>query len=74
MNTKDNSIVKIFKRKMLDHDIEDFKDLSKQSGIKYDTLLDHLKRPGMFRAFDLQALNRVLEFEDSELLLIIKGE
>lgn len=71
---KDNRIIKVFKRKMIDHDIQDFKDLSKKSGIKYDTLLDHLKRPEMFRAFDLKALNEVLEFEDSELLLIIKGD
>ena len=71
-NTK--ATLKMFKRKLIDKDIEDFKELAKQTGIKYDTLLDHLKRPGMFRAFEIQALNEVLEFDDTELLLIVKGE
>jgi len=69
-----NKVTKLFKRKLIDRDIEDFKDLAKMTGIKYDTLLDHLKRPEMFRTFELKALNEVLEFEDSELLLLIKGE
>ena len=65
---------KLFKIKMIEKNFDSLKDLAKQTGIKYDTLLDHLKRPGMFRAFEIQALNEVLEFEDSELLLLIKGE
>ena len=69
-----NNVIKLFKRKLIDKDIDDFKDLAQMTGIKYDTLLDHLKRPGMFRTFELRALDEVLEFEDSELLLLIKGE
>lgn len=69
-----NKVTKLFKQKLLDKDIENFKDLCKMTGIKYDTMLDHLKRPGMFRAFEIQALNEVLEFKDEELLLLIKGE
>ena len=67
-------ITKLLKRKLIDRDINDFKELSKMTGIKYETMLDHLKRPGMFRTFELQALNDVLEFSDEELLLIVKGE
>jgi hypothetical protein len=69
-----DNMTKLLKRKLIDRDINDFKELSRKTGIKYETMLDHLKRPGMFRAFELQALNEVLEFSDEELLLIIKGD
>lgn len=60
----------LFKSYMNKLHIEDFKELSKRCGIKYQTLLDHLERPDLFRLFELQAINEVLHFSSEDLLYI----
>lgn len=67
-------IKKIFKRYMNEEDIESFKELAKKTGIDYQTLLDHLARPELFRIFELRALNDVLHFSSEDLLFLVSWE
>ena len=46
-----NDIRWLFRKYMDEKHIVDFKELAKLTGIKYQTLLDHLDRPELFRAF-----------------------
>lgn len=62
----------IFKKYMDAKRIEDFKALAKLTGIKYQTLLDHIDDPRLFRAFELRELNNVLQFSSEDLLQIIE--
>lgn len=61
----------LFKDYMNKLHIKDFKELSKQCGIKYQTLLDHLERPSLFRLYELHAINNVLHFSSEDLLTIL---
>lgn len=60
----------IFKDYMNRLHIEDFKQLAKMCGIKYQTLLDHLERPELFRLFEIRAINDVLHFSSEDLIRI----
>lgn len=51
--------------------IADFKELANRCGIKYQTLLDHLDRPGLFRMFEIRNINEVLQFSSEDLLRLI---
>ena len=66
-----STILKIFKKSMAEHGIADFKQLSKDSGIKYQTLLDHVNEPSLFRVFEIKAINEVLHFSSEDLVSII---
>lgn len=65
-----SNVLKIFKKYMAIEGIADFKELSKQSGIKYQTLLDHINDPTLFRVFELQSINDVLHFSSEDLKVI----
>ena len=54
-------------------DIESFKSLADDTGIDYQTLLDHIARPELFRKFELKALDDVLHFTDEDLIKLIRG-
>lgn len=71
--SRPNQIKKLFRRYMIDLDIESFKDLAEDTGIDYQTLLDHIARPELFRKFELKALDDVLHFEDADLITLIRG-
>lgn len=60
----------IFKDYMNRLHIEDFKQLAKMCGVKYQTLLDHLERPELFRLFEIRAINDVLHFSSEDLIRI----
>jgi len=62
----------LFKEHMTAQHIEDFKELAKLTGIKYQTLLDHLADPDLFRVSELKELKRVLQFSSEDLNLIIE--
>lgn len=68
MNAK---VKKIFKLAMAEKEIETFKDLAKETGIDYHTLLDHLERPELFRAYELKAINEVLQFSSENLFTVV---
>jgi len=65
-----SDVLKIFKKYMAVEGIADFKELSKQSGIKYQTLLDHINKPSLFRVFEIQSINDVLHFSSEDLITI----
>lgn len=72
MAKKQNNLKKLLRRYMVDLDIDSFKDLAKDTGIDYQTLLDHIARPELFRRFEIKALDDVLHFEDEDLLRLIR--
>lgn len=61
----------LFKKYMNELHIADFKQLAKECGIKYQTLLDHLDNPGQFRLFEIQSINEVLHFSSEDLTRIV---
>lgn len=61
----------LFKEYMNRLHIDNFKELSRQCGMKYQTLLDHLKRPDLFKLCEIQAINSVLHFSSEDLLKIV---
>lgn len=67
-----NDIRWLFHKYMVEEHITDFKELAKLSGIKYQTLLDHLNRPELFRTFEIQRINEILHFSSEDLLKIIE--
>lgn len=67
------NIKKILKYYMLDCDINSFRDLAVETGIDYQTLLDHIARPELFRQWEIKTLDNVLKFNDEDLLKIIRG-
>ena len=65
---------KLFKRYMNEADIDNFSDLSRQSGIDYQTLNVRIKEnPGTFRLYEIRQLDELLHFSDEDLLLITRG-
>ena len=71
-NTK-RPIKKLLKIYMIDYDIDSFRDLAKETGIDYQTLLDHIARPELFRQWEIKVLDKVLKFSDEDLLKLIRG-
>lgn len=67
-----NEFIKLIKKKMIDAGIENFKDLAKSIGMKYDTLLVRLKDPSSFRVFELISLAEVLGLSDEDIVTIVK--
>ena len=65
--------IRIIKRGMIDAGLENFKDLAKALGMKYDTLLVRLKDPGTFRAFEIINLAEVLNLTDAEIVTIVRS-
>ena len=65
---------KLFKRYMNEADIDNFSELSRQSGIDYQTLNVRIKEnPGTFRLYEIRQLDELLHFTEEDLLLIIRG-
>ena len=65
---------KLFKRYMNEADIDNFSELSRQSGIDYQTLNVRIKEnPGTFRLYEIRQLDELLHFSDEDLLLITRG-
>lgn len=69
MNSEDMRF--LLKKYMADQHIDDFKQLAKLTGIKYQTLLDHLDRPDLFRRFELRTIIEVLQISSEDQLKLI---
>lgn len=65
---------KMFRRYMIEADIDSFLELAKISGMEYQTLNVRLKSPETFRIYEIQILNKLLHFTEEDLLQLIKGE
>lgn len=63
----------LLKKYMAKVHIDSFSELSKVTGIKYRTLLNHIKDGSQWRLFELMALDEVLKFTDDDLLKIARG-
>ena len=48
-------------------------ELSKITGIGYQTMRAHLDHPERMKLFEVIALNEALEFEDGDLLNLLRG-
>jgi hypothetical protein len=66
-------IKKLFKKYMIDADLDNFTDLARETGIDYQRLNKRMADPHSFTVFELIALNDVLHFEDEDLLKIVRG-
>lgn len=53
--------------------IESFRELAKMTGIKYKTLLEHIASPENFRMYEVKALDKILNFRDEDLLILVRG-
>ncbi len=63
----------MLKRYMLNNYIEDFKELSRQTGINYDTLGVRISKPETLRKFEIKLLDDALHFSDEDLITLIRG-
>lgn len=68
-----NEFTKLIKKKMIDAGIENFKDLAKSIGMKYDTFLVRMKAPSSFRSFEIVSLAEVLGLSDEEIVTIVRS-
>ena len=63
----------IFKKYMLQVQIESFVELARESGLEYRTMMNHIEEPGHFRIYELRALDEILHFDAADLIYLIKG-
>lgn len=73
MEKTKSSIKFLIMRYMLENFIENFTQLSEKTGIKYDTLNEHIKHPEKLRKWEIKLLDEVLHFSDEDLLRIIRS-
>jgi len=67
------SIKKLLLLYMIEADINNFSELSRQSGIDYQTLNVRIKNPGTFRVYEIRQLDELLHFSDEDLLILLRG-
>lgn len=72
VGTKTN-IKKLLLLYMIEADINNFSELSRQSGIDYQTLNVRIKNPGTFRVYEIRQLDELLHFSDEDLLILLRG-
>ena len=68
-----NDFIKLIKKKMIDAGYENFKDLARTIGMKYDTFLVRMKDPSSFRLFEIVSLAETLGLSDEEIVTIVRG-
>ena len=67
-------IKKLFKRYMVEADINSFLELSKVSGLDYQLLNVRMKQPETFRVYEIRVLHEILHFTEEDLLTLLTGE
>ena len=50
------------------------KEIAERAGIDYQRLLKRIENPKTFKLFEIEALDELLHFTDSDLLKILRGE
>lgn len=63
----------LFQSYMVKAHIRSFRELAKETGIEYRTLLNHLDNAQYFRVCELVALDEVLKFSDEDMMRILRG-
>lgn len=59
---------------MVKKKIRSLLELSRETGIEYRTLLNHINDVGKFRVYEIAALDSVLGFNDEDLLKFMREE
>lgn len=67
-----DDFIKMIKKKMIDADLYNYKDLAWAIGMKYDTFLVRLKDPGSFRVYEIKSLEEVLDLSDEDVLKLLR--
>lgn len=68
-----NEFMKTIKKKMIDAGIDNFKELAKAIGMKYDTFLVRMKDPGSFRTYEIRALVECLNLSNEDIIDLVRG-
>lgn len=58
---------------MSEQRIESFRELARQTGFDYRTLLTRIENPDQMRLYELKVLAGVLKISDDDILEIVKG-
>ena len=61
----------MLKRYMAQLHIHSFGEVSKMTGIKYETLCDHIKNPQKLRLFEIKAIIKALGISQEDILKLI---
>lgn len=64
----------LVKMRMAEKHIKTFGELSKLTGIKYQTLVAKIKRSNQMRLYELKALAKALGFQPDEIIMILEAE
>lgn len=64
----------LLKEYMTKQHIETLSELSRRTGIEYQTLQNHIRDSGKFRVFELEQLDSVLHFSDEDLAKVVRGQ
>jgi hypothetical protein len=54
--------------------LHSLKEIAEMAGIDYQRLLKRIENPKSFKLFEIEALDELLHFTDSDLLKILRGE
>lgn len=58
---------------MSEQQIKSFRELARQTGFDYRTLLTRIENPDQMRIYELKVLAGVLKISDDDILEIVKG-
>jgi len=63
----------LIKKYMAEQHIDSWDELANETGIQARTIYNRLNDPRKLRAFELEALDSVLHFNDEDLIKLVKG-
>lgn len=64
----------LLKRYMAEAHIDNIAELAEITGIPRRTLFDRINDPSLLRAYEIEALDKVLHFGDEDLLKLARGK
>ena len=64
----------LIKKYMVQQHIDSLAELAKMAGIARRTLYDRLEDPKTIKVFELEALDKILHFEDEDLVKLARGQ
>ena len=65
---KTKTVRNFLKQHMAANCVDDFGELAKLTGIKYQTLLDHVAQPGLFRKYEFNSICEALSLTSDDVL------
>lgn len=64
----------LLRKYMNEQHIKSFIELSKRTGINYQTLNNRMNNIGQLRIYELNALDEILHFSQEDLIKLIRGQ